>query len=211
MKKCSKCKLEFPLTEFDKDKSRKDGYKYNCKSCARNIQTESRSKKLDYYKTKSKEYFISNREYFSQKQKEWRSKNPEKVKKWGKEWRSKNPKYANEWQKNERKTNPQYRIKFNLRERMRKALKGNWKQGKTIEMLGLTIPEYKEYLFKQFDSNMNWDNYGSYWEIDHIKPCDSFDLSNLEEQKECFIFTNTQPMVISENRKKSNKIVKKPH
>ena len=53
---------------------------------------------------------------------------------------------------------------------------------------------------------MSWDNYGSYWEIDHIKPCDSFDLSNLEEQKECFIFTNTQPMKISDNRKKSNKL-----
>ena len=206
MKKCSKCKLEFPLTEFNKDRSRKDGYKYNCKSCARTIQTESRNKKPDYYKNKSKIYFEQNREYFSEKTKEWNSKNPEKVKKWQKEWREKNPGYSSEWQKNERKVNPQYRIKFNLRERMRKALKGNWKQGKTVELLGLPILEYKEYLSKQFDKNMSWDNYGSYWEIDHIKPCDSFDLSNLEEQKKCFIFTNTQPMIISDNRKKSNKL-----
>ena len=205
MKKCSKCKLEFPLTEFSKDRSRKDGYKYNCKSCARTIQTESRKKKPDYYKNKSKIYFKQNREYFSQKTKEWNSKNPEKVKKWQKGWREKNPEYSAKWQKNERKTNPQYRIKQNLRERMRKALKGNWKQGKAVEMLGLTILEYKEYLSKQFDKNMSWDNYGSYWEIDHIKPCDSFDLSNLEEQKKCFIFTNTQPMEVSKNRIKSNK------
>tara|TARA_R110000782_G_scaffold6934_1_gene23555 strand:+ start:100 stop:726 length:627 start_codon:yes stop_codon:yes gene_type:complete len=207
MKKCSKCKLEFPLTEFSKDRSRKDGYKYNCKSCARSIQTASRNKKPDYYKNKSKIYFDQNREYFYQKTKEWNSKNPEKVKKWQREWREKNPKYANEWQKNERKNNPQYRIKFNLRERMRKALKGNWKQGKTVELLGLSILEYKEYLSKQFDENMTWDNYGVYWEIDHIKPCSSFDLTNLEEQKECFIFTNTQPMIISDNRRKSNKII----
>ena len=184
MKQCNKCKSKLPLTEFSKDKSRKDGYKYNCKSCCKSwVKPE-----------KLKEYARN-----------WNAKNPEKRKQIQDNWYSKNPGYSAKWQKNERKINPQYRIKFNLRERMRKALKGNWKQGKTIEMLGLNIPEYKEYLSKQFNKDMSWDNYGSYWEIDHIKPCDSFDLSNLEEQKKCFIFTNTQPMEVSKNRIKSNK------
>ena len=203
MKKCSKCKLELPITEFDKDKSRKDGYKYNCKSCAYNIQIESRNKKPNYYKEKAQAYFIANREYFYTKSKEWNSQNPKKVKKWQKEWRDKNPGYAKEWQKNERETNPQYRIKVNLRERMRKAFKGNWVKGKTIELLGCTIPEYKIYLEKQFTREMEWDNYGSYWEIDHKIPCNHFDLTKLRDQKQCFIFTNTQPMEVSENRAKS--------
>ena len=185
MKQCSKCKNKLPLIEFSKDKSAKDGKKGYCKSCVKVYKPTPK---------KLKEYA-----------KNWNAKNPEKRKQIQENWYSKNPGYSSEWQKNERKVNPQYRIKFNLRERMRKALKGNWKQGKTVELLGLPILEYKEYLSKQFDKNMSWDNYGSYWEIDHIKPCDSFDLSNLEEQKKCFIFTNTQPMEVSKNRIKSNK------
>ena len=33
LKTCSKCKIEKPLTEFSKDKSKKDGHKYVCKLC----------------------------------------------------------------------------------------------------------------------------------------------------------------------------------
>ena len=52
---------------------------------------------------------------------------------------------------------------------------------------------------------MNWDNYGIVWEIDHIKPCDSFDLTNDEQQKQCFHYKNTRPLLISENRSKGSK------
>jgi hypothetical protein len=52
---------------------------------------------------------------------------------------------------------------------------------------------------------MNWSNHGIIWEIDHIKPCASFDLTKLEEQKKCFHHTNLQPLFKIDNRKKSNK------
>jgi len=53
---------------------------------------------------------------------------------------------------------------------------------------------------------MSWGNYGIYWEIDHKKPCASFDLTKLEEQQKCFHYTNTQPLSIIENQKKGSKI-----
>ena len=69
-----------------------------------------------------------------------------------------------------------------------------------------------------FKPGMSWENYGKIWEIDHIKPCDSFDLTKLEEQQKCFHYTNLQPLFktteIAEsfgyinqigNRNKSNK------
>jgi hypothetical protein len=49
---------------------------------------------------------------------------------------------------------------------------------------------------------MNWENYGTYWEIDHKKELYRFDLSNPIQQKEAFHFTNTQPLSIEKNRKK---------
>ena len=49
---------------------------------------------------------------------------------------------------------------------------------------------------------MNWDNYGSYWEIDHIKPVNTFDLSKEKEILECFNYKNTRPLSVVENRKR---------
>ena len=41
---------------------------------------------------------------------------------------------------------------------------------------------------------MNWDNHGEIWEIDHIKPCSLFNLIDIEQQKQCFHYTNTKPL-----------------
>lgn len=41
---------------------------------------------------------------------------------------------------------------------------------------------------------MNWQNWGTVWELDHILPCVSFDLTKLEEQQKCFHYTNLQPL-----------------
>ena len=49
---------------------------------------------------------------------------------------------------------------------------------------------------------MTWDNYGTYWEVDHIKPlslCDAFE--------EAWQLSNLQPLTCSENRSKGNKYV----
>jgi len=55
-----------------------------------------------------------------------------------------------------------------------------------------------------FLENMSWDNYGN-WHIDHIIPISSFNLENVEEQKICFNYKNTQPLWAIDNLKKSNK------
>jgi len=53
------------------------------------------------------------------------------------------------------------------------------------------------YLEQQFTLNMNWDNYGKYWEVDHIYPL---------SKGGSFNYKNTQPLTINENRVKSNKL-----
>lgn len=55
---------------------------------------------------------------------------------------------------------------------------------------------------EQFTPEMNWDNYGSYWHVDHIRPCASFDLSRRKEQHRCFHFSNLQPLEGRENVRK---------
>ena len=41
--------------------------------------------------------------------------------------------------------------------------------------------------------------------MDHIIPVTAFNLSDPEQQKECFHFTNLQPLWGTENLRKSNK------
>lgn len=58
-----------------------------------------------------------------------------------------------------------------------------------------------------FKDDMSFDNYGE-WELDHIIPISSFNLHNNDELFKCFNYKNVQPLWKTENRKKSNKILK---
>jgi hypothetical protein len=53
---------------------------------------------------------------------------------------------------------------------------------------------------------MSWENYGK-WHIDHIIPCSSFNLSLPEEQRNCFHYSNLQPLWAKDNIFKANKSV----
>lgn len=60
---------------------------------------------------------------------------------------------------------------------------------------------------KQFQPWMNWENYGKYngeyffgWDVDHIRPISSFDLTDPEQQKKAFHYTNLQPLCSRMNR-----------
>ena len=106
------------------------------------------------------------------------------------------------------KQDGQFKIRKNIRDRMRSAMQGKSKSKNTMELLGCTIEELKTHLEKQFTHGMNWDNYGKKgWHIDHILPCASFDLTDPEQQRKCFHYTNLQPLWATDNYKKKDKIV----
>ena len=92
------------------------------------------------------------------------------------------------------KEEPSYRLRTLYRHRIHRALKDNIKLKKSIELLGCEIDFYRQYLESKFLPEMNWDNWGDIWEIDHIIPIASFDLVELENQLKCFNYLNTQPL-----------------
>lgn len=95
-----------------------------------------------------------------------------------------------------------------MRRRVHHALKGETKSESTLSLLGCSINYLKEYLESKFQQGMTWDNYGE-WHIDHIKPCSAFDLSDPVQQKECFAYTNLQPLWAIDNLKKAYKYEEK--
>jgi hypothetical protein len=99
-------------------------------------------------------------------------------------------------------TDINYRLRRVLRSRIRKFVLGKGNQNRTTALVGCSIGFLKTYLSTQFKFGMTWGNYGKIWHIDHIRPCASFDLTNCEQQKQCFNFRNLQPLFALENLQK---------
>jgi hypothetical protein len=60
-----------------------------------------------------------------------------------------------------------------------------------MELVGCSIGELVAHIESTFLPWMSWENYArDTWHIDHIKPCDRFDLSDPAQQRECFHWTN---------------------
>lgn len=102
---------------------------------------------------------------------------------------------------------PEYKIPRCLRGRLLSALKvgGVRKAENTLALLGCSTPQLLNHLESQFKPGMTWENHGPVWHIDHIKPCAKFDLTDPEQQKACFHWTNLQPLFAEENLRKGGK------
>lgn len=108
--------------------------------------------------------------------------------------------------KKRRKTDPIYRIRLSLSARLIGVLRGKRKGAPTLELLGCSLEYLKNHLESQFKLGMTWDNYGTVWHIDHIKPFAAFDnIIDPEQQREVCHYTNLQPLFAEENLSKGAK------
>ena len=107
-----------------------------------------------------------------------------------------------------------------------KCLKNNnsSKNGEScLKYLPFTIDQLKEYLEKQFEPWMTWENHGKYtreawndddpstwvWNIDHIIPQDALPYTSMTDEnfKKCWALENLRPLSAKENVIKGNKII----
>jgi hypothetical protein len=108
--------------------------------------------------------------------------------------------------KQRRLENLNVRIVENLRTRINRAVIRKTKH--TTELLGCTIEQLRFHLESKFKPGMSWDNYGVYgWHIDHVVPCIAFDLTDIEQEKRCFHYSNLQPLWAEENLSKHAKVL----
>jgi hypothetical protein len=102
-------------------------------------------------------------------------------------------------EKERRDTDPEYHTAILLRRRLKGALKrgGNDKSGKTIDLVGCTVVEFNAHIELQgkFETKI---------ELDHIFPFTCYNLDT--DQHRVMHFTNYQPLTLSENRKKADKL-----
>ena len=197
---CSKCKISKTLSEFSKDKSRKDGYDLRCKSCRK----ERHQNNKEANNVRSQQYYQDNLDKVKETRKKYRENNPEKIK----EWRENNPEKVKEIQKkyqsNRRKNDPLFKLRHDIRSLIRTTIKrgGFTKQSRTHKILGCSFDEFEIHIEKQFTEGMSWDNHGE-WHFDHITP-----ISWAETEEEIIAlnnYINFQPLWAEDNLKKGNR------
>lgn len=221
-KVCTKCRIEKPITEFNKDKSKPNGYKSACKSCEKEYRKkhnedtkesraeynkqwrednkESRAEyNKQYYdhnketaKTYTKQYYKDNKEVVDKSNRQWRKSNKEAVKEWRNQYESK------------RKQDPLYKLICRTRSMISRVIKqwGFKKSSRTHQILGCSFEEFKIHIESQFTDGMSWDNYGE-WHYDHKTPV-SWALTQ-EEIIALNHYTNFQPLWAKDNLSKGNR------
>jgi hypothetical protein len=182
MKKCRICNIEKPLDSFCVKKDEKDGRHRYCKECK---------------KIASKKEYSVNKEVHLKRTNKWHKENKDHHNKLMKSHYHSNKDYYRQWNRDKMDTDPLFRLRKSISALINHHLKKG-KSKRTLDYLGCTIQEYKAYLEPMFTPEMNWNNYGNYWEIDHIFPL---------AKGGSFHYTNTQPLTITENRVKSDKLV----
>lgn len=198
MKVCKKCNKEVEEEQF--------GTRKSCKSCENE---------------RTKKWNENNKEKRKKSVREYNNRNKDKLKEYRREWLKNKPKKTrtdedrrkrNEYEKNRRKNDKLYNLKKSIYRLIYNSIKRQnfSKKHSTFDILGCSFDEFKIHIEKQFESWMNWDNYGSCngnynetWQFDHIKPLSSamneFELLNLNH------FTNLRPLCSKLNIEKGDK------
>ena len=222
-KRCTKCKELKPLTEFAMSKCGRNGLYPSCKKCKNEYDRKRHVENIEQVHARSRRYYIEHLEKCHEKSRkrcaehpeyfqQYRIKNKEKIHKLQGQWRINNLEKARMTSK---KAMRKYRntLKGKLNDNMSSGIYISLKRGSKANrhwegLVGYTIDQLKKHLEKLFTPEMNWDNYGTVWEIDHRIPKAVF---NFEKPGDidfriCWSIKNLRPLEVSLNRSKHSKI-----
>jgi hypothetical protein len=198
-KTCTQCHEEKLLEEFRVRKDGRLGRTSQCRSCL-NAYGKEYSRRPEVQERKKKQL------------REWRRQNGVYYKQHNKNYYKANKKHMLQYIKQRRKQDSQYKMTRILRDRLRRAIQGNYKAGSAVKDLGCSIEFLKGHLESKFYSRsetgerMTWSNHGiKGWHIDHVKPLASFDLIDRSQFLAACHFTNLQPLWAEDNLSKSAK------
>lgn len=198
-KTCSRCKKDKALSEFGtRIKSTAKGDKIyvfsHCKACD---------------KEKKRVWREANREKHNHRNRESRARKKAGIKRKSRQTHEEILAKHNANRRKRKREDPNFKMCCTLRRRLHHALKGNTKSASTFKLLGTTVEHLRQHLEAQFLPGMNWKNHGrgnDKWVVDHMMPCASFDLTQEDQQRQCFHWTNLQPLWDPDNREKSDEV-----
>jgi superfamily II DNA helicase RecQ len=190
---CPNCKENLLLELFGDNKNRYDGKQGICKVCRKTLaKTKYKSAAQKY----AKGLYQRNSKVREQKLLYYQNNKEELIRK------------ITERTSKRLRNDPIFRLTSALRARVRAAIKNQSgeKAFKTKELIGCEVQFLTKHIEFLWEEGMSWDNYGlgkGKWVIDHIIPCIKFNLLDPEQQKQCFHYSNMQPLWWEENAAKA--------
>ena len=219
--KCKKCCKKYYEENKNRLKVMMDTYRKNNKEYFEKYRNNNkeyfekyRNDNKEYLKINKQIYYQTNIHYIKKSVKEYDNKNKENKKKYNKLYKINNKEKIklinNRYRKNRRLTDKNFKLTTNIRSLIVNSIHKNGykKNSKTELILGCTFDEFKHHLESQFESWMNWGNYGNpkdgifelnkTWDIDHIIPVSS--AKTEDEIIKLNYYTNLQPLCSKVNR-----------
>lgn len=205
---CNECGVSYPETKEYFHSRGGDALRRQCKICVlekkKLYHEQNRLRRSEYGKKRYQE----NKEKFKDAQKEYYYKNRDKKLEYQREYgKNNNHKRRERTREYSRKLreDPKYRLTQAVRGRISKCMKGH--EG-SLRHLPYTRDELREHIERQFTKGMTWENYGSFWHVDHIIPVSSFNITgpDCDDFKACWALTNLRPLKAEENLSKGDRV-----
>lgn len=177
-----------------------------CRECDRELHKSNfrhnRRKCTDCERKHGREYRRG--DVGKNKAKKWAEENPERMTELQADWYQNNKEDINKKNVDRYQNDPIYKLTKKHHQLLQNAIKSNGGD-KIIKHVKCSRTEFKTWTGYCFDDNMDFDNYGKDWHIDHVIPIKQFDLTDKKQIKLCFNWRNTMPITAKKNmNKKAN-------
>lgn len=216
LKKCPKCNLYKLKTMFGKSNATADKLMGHCLICRKEICKRYKTNNKEKIKLQTRQRYERKREEILEYSKKNYRDKIEYYNNYHKEYRARPEvkKKKSDWIKQKYKDNLSYRIHAIFAASMRQSIKDK-NRISCFDLVHYSLEQLKEHLQSQFESWMNWDNWGRYdpnrktWNIDHIIPVSSFSFDSYLDGnfKKCWSLDNLRPLETIENLKKGNRLI----
>ena len=104
---------------------------------------------------------------------------------------------------NNKRKDPYKRISMNMSKAIWNCLKHNKNNTTWLKFVDFTLNDLIKHLENKFTAEMTWENYGTYWHVDHVKPLSWFDLET--QFNDAWALSNLQPLEATKNLSKNNR------
>jgi hypothetical protein len=226
MKKCSRCGEFKPLTEFNKRCLSKDGLTSSCRECLyienakyRTLHREDANLRSKLWREQNPEKrkimlhnnYIKNQEKRKSQSRQWRKDHSEQHKLNVTKWRAAHPEETKKYSKiagARLRSTPKGKLKGSITASISHSLIEKKRGRHWEDLVGYTYEQLKIHLEKQFTPEMTWENYGTYWHIDHKVPLavHNYEKASDIDFKRAWSLKNLRPLRAFDNLSKGAKL-----
>lgn len=186
---CKRCNQMLPSINF------RPRNKVTCRECERENSRQWKAANKAHTLQYTREWKATNKEYVSEYNSKYSIENRNEIQKRSTAYHI--MRYHND---------VNFRLARQIRDKCNRVMKSVRPSKDALDILGCSQKFFKAWLQYNFTSEMNFENYGKVWHIDHLIPISKFNLTDDTEMRKCFHWTNCQPMLARKNQSKNNRV-----